>query len=629
MQNNDQMHPQDLRNLIIFAVLALTMWVAYDHFVAKPQSQEIRRAVQQAKIAAANAPSQIKDTAIVKPRPEIIAATPRVKIETPSLRGSINLKGGRLDDLQLKDYYKTIERKENVNLLSPARSPFPRYVETGWIGGKDAPALPDDDTMWKIEGANTTLTPSSPVTLTTSVAGLTYERTFTVDEDFGFSVTNTVRNTSVQSVTLYPYGLTTEHGLPEDFQNLGVIHEGPIAYIGDKLLERSYSRFKKTPDEVFQHASGWLGLTGKYWLTALAPADQTKETRFRFTASFAIDKNTKDRYQTDVTGPALDLSAGEEGTYKINVFSGPKKLKMLEHYEKAWGIPHFDLAVDFGWFYFLTKPFFIVLNWLYGLVGNFGIAIIIFTCFLRILIFPLANTSYKSFAKLRMVSPEMYNLRHEYKDDKQRLQQELVKLYQKHDVNPMAGCLPILVQIPVFFALYKVLSNTIEMRHAPFFGWIHDLSVMDPTNIFNLFGLIPWDPPSFMHIGAWPLLMMAAMIVQKNIAPPPEDPIQARLMAIMPYFMTFVMAKFAAGLVIYWTVSNTLAVIQQIIIMKSMGVPIYLFSKDKDKEKLEQEIEEGPVVHPSLEMIEDDIEEAVTGEHKPVTPPKPKKKKKK
>lgn len=631
MQNRDQMHPQDMRNMIIFAVLSILMWLSYDFFVARPHAEALRQAAASARaVAAASAPAEILDTAIVKPRAEMIAGTPRVKIDTATLSGSINRKGARLDDLQLKDYYKTVEKKERVNVLSPARTPHPRYVETGWISSSVLSGLPDDKTLWNVKG-NQELTPSTPVTLTFSAGGLVYERMFSVDNEFGFTIENRVLNKSGKDIVLYPYTLVTEHGLPEDFLNQGVVHEGPIAYIGDKLEERDYSAFKKKPEEVFSAAEGWAGITGKYWLTAIAPAAQGLDmTKFRFISSPAINESTKDRYQVDLTGVAQTLAAGQEISSRVYVFSGAKKLSALQSYEKNWGIPHFDLAVDFGWFYFLTKPFFIALNFLYGLTGNFGIAIIIFTCCLRILVFPLANTSYKSFAKMRMVSPEMYNIRHQYKDDKPKLQEELVKLYQKHNVNPMAGCLPILVQIPIFFALYKVLSNTIEMRHAPFFGWIQDLSVMDPTTIFNLFGLIPWTPPHFLMIGAWPLMMMVAMIVQKNISPPPEDPIQARIIGLMPYFMTFIMAKFASGLVIYWTVNNILAIVQQIVIMKSMGVPVHMFSKDKDQEKLEKEIDDGPIVNPSLEMIEEKIEEVVhDGIDKPISPPKPKKKKKK
>ncbi|PZQ49145.1 MAG: membrane protein insertase YidC [Micavibrio aeruginosavorus] len=632
MQQRDQMHPQDMRNLIIFAVLSIAMWLVYDHFVARPHAEQMRLAAARAKaVAIANAPTDILETAIVKPREEMIADNPRIKIETESVEGSINLTGARLDDFQLKNYYKTVEKKERVATLSPARTAFPRYVETGWVGPAGMTNLPNDETVWNIKGANNVLTPSTPVTLSATLGGLTFEKIFSIDNDFGLTVENRVVNKTGREVTLYPYALATEHGQPEDFLNQNVIHEGPLGYFGDRLEERRYKDFKKKPQETFDAEQGWIGLTGKYWLTAVSFADQGAENmKFRFVSSPAVNDKTKDRYQTDITGAAKIIANGDEATSRIYVFSGAKKVKLLESYQKKWNAPHFELAVDFGWFWFLTKPFFFAINFLYQLIGNFGIAIIIFTCCLRVLVFPLANTSYRSFAKMRMVSPEMYNLRAQYKDDKQKLQEELVKLYQKHNVNPMAGCFPILIQIPIFFALYKVLSNTIEMRHAPFYGWIHDLSAMDPTTVFNLFGLIPWTPPHILMIGAWPLMMMVGMILQRNISPPPEDPIQAKLIQIMPYFMTFVMAKFAAGLVIYWTFNNLLAIIQQIVIMKSMGVPIHLFSKDKIQKDLEKEVSEGPMINPSLEMIEEEIEEAVhDGEAKILSKPKPKKKKKK
>ena len=631
MNNREPMHPQDIRNLILFSLCAIGIWLYYDFSVARPQAEARRVHAEQRQSYENSIPAEARAAAAEKPRHDIIALSDRIRIETPTYMGSINLKGARLDDLRLKDYYKTVERKEHEEILSPARSPFPRYVETGWVAAEPTTTLTDANTIWQVKGGNTILAPDSPVTLMARAGGLIFEKTFTVDDEYGFSVENRVTNETGATLTLYPFALVTEHGLPEDFQNLSVVHEGPIAYLGETLEERSYKGVRKNATESFSASTGWTGMTGKYWLTAVANGDQTEETRYRFTFSPASGLNVKDRYQTDMTGSAREIAAGASGEFKTNVFSGPKRLSLLENYETQWNLPHFDLAVDFGWFYFLTKPFFLALNFLYGLVGNFGIAIIIFTCFLRLLIFPLANTSYRSFAALRKVSPEMYEIRQKYKDDKAKLQQELVALYQRHNVNPMAGCLPILVQIPIFFSLYKVLSNTIEMRHAPFYGWIHDLSAMDPTTVFNLFGLIPWNPPSFLMIGAWPILMLIGLIIQRNISPPPEDPIQKRLIQVMPWFMTFIMAKFASGLVIYWTLNNLLAIIQQVVIMKSMGVPIHLFNKDGVQEKLEKEIEEGPVVHPGLELAEHKIEEALhlDGPSTPVTPPKPKKKKKK
>jgi YidC/Oxa1 family membrane protein insertase len=629
MQNRDQMHPQDMRNLILFAVISITMWLGYDQFIARPHA-EAMRAAQQTAIAqaTANAPAEILETAIVKPRGEIIDASERVSVENDHIKGSISLKGARLDDLQLKDYFKTVEKKDRVDLLSPARTAFPRYVESGWVAS-DKVDVPNANTIWKIKEGKS-LTPQTPLVLTTTINGLTFERRIELDNDFGFTVEDKVSNQSGSKVTLHPYALVTEHGLPEDLGNRGVVHEGPIGYIDGSLEEFDYKDFKKRPEKIFSAETGWIGLTSKYWITALVPYADQGDTRFRFVSSRAVNDQTKDRYQTDITGSAKEVGAGETVSYKYHVFSGAKKVTLLDEYEDKWQAPHFDLTVDFGWFYFLTKPFFLALNFLYGLFGNFGLAIIAFTCVLRIFVFPLANISYKSFAKLRQVAPEMYEIRQEYKDDKQRLQQELVKLYQRNNVNPMAGCLPIVVQIPIFFALFKVLSNTIEMRHAPFYGWIQDLSAKDPTSIFNLFGLIPIDLPSFLVIGAWPCLMLIAMIVQKNISPPPEDPIQARIIGLMPWVMVFVMSGFASGLVIYWTVNNILAIIQQCVIMKSMGVPIHLFSKDKIEKKLEQEIKDGPDVHPGLEIAGEKLEEAVLGqEAKPVSAPKPKKKKKK
>ena len=630
MQQRDQMHPEDIRNLIIFAVISILMWLSYDHFIARPNAEARHLIALEQKKIAATAPAEILDTAIEKPRPEIIANSPRVQIENASFAGSINLKGARLDDIQLKDYYKTTEKKDRVFVLSPAQTPFPRYVETGWIAAPGTTAqMPDSKTQWRVQDGDV-LSAQKPLTISATIEGVEYQKTFTINDDFAFTIDNKIINRSGRNLELSPYALVTEHGLPEDFLNFGVAHEGPLGYFDEKLEERSYKDFEDKTEEKFTAQKGWVGTTGKYWLTAISPAVQGEETNYRFVSSPAVSETTKTRYQSDFIGQARTIKAGETISYKVNVFSGAKKLDLLEKYEEEWGIPHFDLAVDFGWFYFLTKPFFLALNFIYGLTGNFGVAIIIFTLILRIFAFPLTNISYKSFAKLNKVSPEMYTLRHQYKDDKKRLQEELVKLYQKHNVNPMAGCLPILIQIPIFFALYKVLSNTIEMRHAPFFGWINDLSAPDPTTIFNLFGIIPWDPPSFLMIGIWPLLMMFGMILQRNISPPPEYPIQAKLIQLMPYFMTYIMAGFASGLVIYWTFSNVIGIVQQVIIMKSMNVPIHLFSKSRDKKKLEKEIEEGPSVHPSLEMVEHEIEDALDGgDPKIVSKPKPKKKKKK
>lgn len=634
MQDKDQMHPNDIRNLILFMVLSVALWAGYDHFILKPNVEAMR--VQQEAVVAAVKESQISGVPLIqqeKPRADVISQGSRLNFENENIFGSINLIGGRVDDLSMKKYFKTIEKKEKVSILSPAGSFFSRYMDFGWITSDKNIKMPGKDTLWKSSGAQT-LTPETPVTLVWSNGqGLTFEKTISLDSEFGFSLRQRIINKGSKTLTFFPYALISQNGLPEEYIGRWVVHEGPLAYVGTEMMERSYSDLEDTPREKFEAAKGWAGVTEKDWLMALAP-DQKEVTTFRFAYTPGALPEEAGRYQSDIMGQARTVGPGESAHFKNNFFAGAKQLKTLNAYEEKWNLPHFDLAIDFGIYYFLTRPFFFIINFFYGLVGNFGVAIIMLTIVLRLAVFPLANTSYKSFAKMRKVSPQMYTLREEYKDDKQKLQEELVKLYQKEKVNPMAGCLPIVVQIPIFFALFKVLSNTIEMRHAPFFGWIKDLSAPDPTSVFNLFGLIPWSPPEMLMIGAWPVMMLVTMIVQRKLSPPPQDKMQARLIAAMPWFMCFILAKFAAGLVVYWTFSNLFAVIQQYVITRSMGVEVHLFSKDKDQEKMEAAVEEGPSVHPRVEMIEDEVEEALFGDDdpkpkKPVSKPKPKPKKKK
>jgi YidC/Oxa1 family membrane protein insertase len=624
MQNKDQMHPHDIRNLIIFMVVSITLWLSYDHFILKPQVETMK--AQQVALQKAAAEQGIEEEKIL-PLPDMIAASPRVKIDSVTVSGSINLKGGRIDDLVLKEYFVKADKKETVTLLSPAGTANPRYTEFGWIAAENTGTrVPTKDAVWQLTSGKI-LTPDSPVTLRWSNGqGVNFEKTFSLDQHFGFTVEQKVTNNGGKAVTLLPYALVTEHGLPADYKGTAIIHEGPIGYIGEDLVEHDYGDVKDKGRDVFKADSGWIGITQKYWLTALIPA-QAGEATYRFIHIPKSTPNGREKYQSDVLGGSKTISPGASADFSMHLFAGAKKVSLLETYEKEWGVKHFDLAVDFGWFYFLTRPFFFVLNLFYGWVGNFGVAILMFTVVLRICVFPLANTSFRSFAKLKQVSPQMYDLREKYKDDKPKLQQELVALYQREKVNPMAGCLPILVQIPIFFALFKVLSNTIEMRHAPFFGWIQDLSAPDPTSIFNLFGIIPWTPPTFLMIGVWPCLMLISMLLQRSLNPVPEDKLQAKMFAAMPWVMTFILAGFASGLVIYWTFNNILSTVQQYIIMRSMGVPVNFFGGDKTKKKLENAVAHGPDVHPSAEMIEHQIEDALSG--KPLTPPKPKKKKKK
>lgn len=636
----DQMDPADMRNLIIFFVLAAVFYFAYETYILKPQRVAMQ---QQKQIEALQAVDFAKETPQeVMERAEVLEQSPRITFANDNIYGSINLIGGRIDDVSLSQYKVELDSDNDVVLLSPRRTDEPRLAEFGWVSGDKSLELPDSDTRWQVRG-NEMLRPGSPVTLIwDSPQGLRFEREIALDEQYLFTVTQRVINNSGREVTLYPYGLVSQTGLREGMADTWLAHEGPIGYIGDALYEIDYKELRGGEARSMQAVRGWAGLTDKYWLTALLPTpDQGAQYRFSYDGP-AKPENVREegRYQIDYTGPAAKLAPGASGENISRLYAGAKEVLVLEDYSEALGAPRLDLAVNFGWFWFLSKPFFYALHFLNEHIGNMGLAIILLTIAIRSSVFPLTNTSYKSFAKMKKVSPQIMELRKSYGEDKQKLQEELVKLYQREGVNPMAGCFPILLQIPIFFALYKVLYVTIEMRHAPFFGWIEDLSARDPTSIFNLFGLLPWDPPSMLMIGIWPCLMCILMIIQKKLNPPPQDKLQRDLMNYFPFIITIVMAGFAAGLVIYWTFSALIGVIQQIIIMKRMGVPVHLFGESEEEEAMDKAVEQGPDVHPQAEMVEDEVEKAMFGEDdsfpkadgdkpKKITPPKPKKSKKK
>mgnify|MGYP003392013992 CR=1 FL=1 len=620
------MHPQDMRNLFIFCALAILVYFIYDAYLLKPQQEAIKAARQHQITAAATMPAE----EMMKPRPraEIIAEGGRVKIEGKELAGSISLTGGRLDDITLRNFHQELDKKDNIVVLSPKGSEFSRYVDYGWVADEGSNvALPDDKTQWRVEG-NDALTQGNPVTLVwNNGQGLTFSRTYAVDDHFVFTVTEKVTNKSGSEVTLYPYGLISQNGIPKDQDARSLAHSGPIGYIGRELVELPYKKIRKEPSHVVQSDKGWVAMTDKYWLASLIPAQgEQVKYRFNFTPDLASAEDDAGRYQVDFTGAAEIIKPGESAENVSHIFTGAKKVLMLEAYEKQLNVPHMDLSVDFGLFYFMTKPFFYALHWFGKITGNFGIAIIIMTLVVRMAVFPLTATSYRSFAKMKKVSPQILEIRNQYGTDKVKLQQELVKLYEREGVNPLAGCFPILVQIPIFFAFYKTLFVTIEMRHAPFFGWINDLSAPDPTSIFNLFGLMPYDVPGFLQIGVWPCLMLIVMIIQKKLNPPPQDPIQRDMMNYFPFVITYMMSHFASGLVIYWTVSGFISMLQQMFIMKQLGVPIHLFGETPEEKEMDKAIAEGPSVHPLIEMAEEDLENAVA---KDITPPKPKKKKKK
>ncbi|MGB0085425.1 MAG: membrane protein insertase YidC, partial [Rhodomicrobiaceae bacterium] len=507
-------------------------------------------------------------------REAALAASPRVEIDTPSLRGSISLKGARIDDLVLKQFRVTVDpNSDNVTLLSPSGSPSPYYVEQGWTTtGIERVKLPTSDTLWKAETPGP-LAPDHPVTLVyDNGEGLTFRRTISVDQDYMFTVSQEVENKSARPVTLYPYSLIARHGRPET-ANFRILHEGLIGVMGDKgLQEIKYQQAMDAGTTTFKETSGWLGITDKYWAAALIP-DQTTPYEAHFQGRKA---NNVETFQTDFLLGAETVAPGAKQSVSTRVFAGAKQVNVVVGYEERYGINKFELMIDWGWFRFITKPMFYALDFFYHLVGNFGIAILIVTVLLKLAFFPLANKSYESMSKMKKLQPEMTRLRERYKDDKVKQQQALMALYKKEKVNPMSGCLPILIQIPVFFSLYKVLYVTIETRHAPFFGWIQDLSAPDPTTVFNLFGLIPWTPPHFLMLGIWPLLMGISMFVQMKLNPTPPDPVQQQIFTWMPLIFTFLLASFPAGLVIYWTWNNSLSILQQWVIMRRQGVEVNL-----------------------------------------------------
>jgi YidC/Oxa1 family membrane protein insertase len=525
-------------------------------------------------------PGPATSQAPLQTREQALAAGPRIAIDTPSLKGSINLKGGRFDDLVLEKYRETVAKDSpNVVLLSPAGTPQAYYTEQGFAAeGKDMGA-PGTDTLWKAETAGP-LTPQSPVTLTyDNGKGVIFTRTVSVDDKYMFTLTDAVANTGSAPVTLHPYGIVSRDGLPHT-QAYYILHEGLIGVLEDgSLKEIAYKKALNNPPSTFQSKSGWLGITDKYWAAVMVP-EQGKAFEAHFAGSGAAGS---ERFQTDYLMAPLTIAPGAKAEIKSNMFAGAKEVHVVDDYGARYGIPKFDLLIDWGWFYFLTKPMFFALDFFFKLVGNFGLAILIVTFIIKLVLFPLANKSYVSMSKMKKLQPELARLKERYGDDRMRQQQAMMELYKKEKVNPASGCLPVLVQVPVFFSLYKVLFVTIEMRHAPFFGWIKDLSAPDPTNIFSLFGLLPFDPSQvpvvghLLMIGIWPLIMGFTMFVQMRLNPAPPDPVQQKVFAWMPLFFTFLLASFPAGLVIYWAWNNTLSVIQQSVIMSRQGVEIPLF----------------------------------------------------
>ncbi|HEY1473134.1 MAG TPA: membrane protein insertase YidC [Pseudolabrys sp.] len=607
----------DSKNTILAIALSALVLIAWQFFYAMPQEkarQEKLQAEQLTQKQQTQTPAQPSQpgqpaavpaqpglvpgqtapapTAVAANRGAALALSPRVPIRTDSVQGSIALKGGRIDDLALVKYRETIDPKSPpIVLLSPSGSPEPFYAEFGWTNAAGANLkIPTADTVWTQSGSGA-LSVGHPVTLTyDNGEGLEFRRNIAVDDKYLFTIKDEVVNKGEKPVSLFPFALISRHGTPH---TLGyyILHEGLVGVLGDKSLqEYTYKNMDDLKPNAqglkqidFNITNGWLGITDKYWAAALVP-----DNKAHLTAHFSTDAigNVK-TYQTDYLLDAQTIAPGATGSANARLFAGAKESNVINSYMNQLNIDRFDKLIDWGWFYFITKPLFQLIDYLYRLVGNFGLAILIVTVLIKAAFFPLANKSYASMAKMKAVQPQMAALRARYPDDKAKQQQELMALYKKEKINPLAGCLPIAIQIPVFFSLYKVLFVTIEMRHAPFFGWIHDLSAPDPTNIFNLFGLIPFDPTTlpvigqFLHLGAWAIIMGITMWAQMKLNPAPPDPTQAMIFNWMPLIFTFMLASFPAGLVIYWAWNNSLSVVQQSVIMRKHGAKIELIDNIK------------------------------------------------
>ncbi len=556
----------DTKNVIAAISLSAAVIILYSLFFA-PAVVDQKDISNDKNVASENsstdAPSLVQDEETIKiSRNEALKENERVLFENDKIRGSISLIGSSIDDLTFKNYTNTLNGDDNVILLNPKQSDNGYYVETGWATTNKNIDLPNSKSLWSIEGSNK-LTPSSPVILSwTNNQNIKFLKEISIDKQYLFNIKQTIINSSDKTYNFYPYGQIIRNVAP-DVTNFYILHEGLIGVFDDQLVEEDYDDIEEK--KYSKNAqSGWLGITDKYWLTSLIPEKDK---------SFRSDFDYKNKFRANfIETNATEVGANETKSNSIRVIIAAKEVNVIDGYAESENINKFDLAIDWGWFYFIVKPLFFAIQYFFNLAGNFGIAIIMITACIRLAFFPLANYSFRSMAKMKVLQPEMTRLKELHKEDKMKLQQEMMALYKREKVNPISGCLPIFIQIPFFFAIYKVLFVTIEMRHQPFFGWIKDLSERDPTSIFNLFGLIPWDPPSFLLIGVWPCLMGVSMWMQQKLNPTPPDPVQAKIFMFFPLFLTVILAPFPAGLVIYWTINNILTMAQQYIIIKRTTV---------------------------------------------------------
>ncbi len=556
----------DTKNVIAAISLSAAVIILYSLFFAPPvvdQKNISNDKNTSSQNSSSDAPSLAQDEKIIKiSRDEALEENERILFENDKIKGSISLLGSSIDDLTFKNYTNTLNGDDNVVLLNPKQSENGYYVETGWATTNKNIDLPNSKTLWEIEG-NKKLTPNSSVKLSwKNNQNIKFIKEISIDNQYLFDIKQTIENKSDKTYNFYPYGQIIRNIAPE-VTNFYILHEGLIGVFDDQLVEEDYDDIEEKKYSI-NADSGWLGITDKYWIASLIPENGK---------SFRSDFDYKNKFRANfIETDATEIGANEIKTNSIRAIVAAKEVNVIDGYAETENISKFDLAIDWGWFYFIVKPLFFAIQYFFNLAGNFGIAIIMITACIRLVFFPLANYSFKSMAKMKVLQPEMTRLKELHKEDKMKLQQEMMALYKREKVNPISGCLPIFIQIPFFFAIYKVLFVTIEMRHQPFFGWIKDLSERDPTSIFNLFGLIPWDPPSFLLIGVWPCLMGISMWMQQKLNPTPPDPVQAKIFMFFPLFLTVILAPFPAGLVIYWTINNILTMAQQYIIIKRTTV---------------------------------------------------------
>jgi len=557
---------ENQKNLFLAIIISMAIIFGFQLLVPQPE----RTPVTEDNNAQESVSLDIQSTssALLLDREQVLEETIRVTFDNSKIKGSINLEGGIIDDLVLEEYRETLDPTSDfITYLNPLGSQDAYYLDTGWVSPDSTIELPNNKSVWKADKSSIGI--NDPVKLTwQNSQNMIFEKIITLDEHYLFSVDQRVINNSGKSFDLYPFGLSKRQGLPE-MQNFFILHEGPLSVTDGVLEEYDYDDLKDQKKIKLNSVGGWIGMTDKYWQTAII-SDQNEPVQQTYSYSFA--ENT-DNFQTDLVGAKIIVGDGDNVSHNLKLFAGPKIVQVIEQYMDEYGVQEFDRSVDFGWFYFLTKPIFHVLEFIFGYVGNFGWSIVIFTLLMRICFFPLAQASFKSMAKMKKLGPELQRLKEQYGDDRAGMQKEMMALYKREKANPIAGCLPILLQIPVFFSLYKVLFVTIEMRHAPFIGWIHDLSAPDPLGLLTLFGFVDWNVPGIFqlfNIGIWPILMGISMFLQQKLNPAPVDKMQAKIFMFLPIVFTFVLGGFAAGLVIYWTTNNVLSMAQQYVIQRKI-----------------------------------------------------------